>query len=56
MYLENVDTLPEIIDIVYAMGKAVGYATGVKPKDGVENRAGRADGGNRRERKLKTGV
>jgi hypothetical protein len=53
MYLENVDTLPEIIDIVYAMGKAVGYATGVKPKDGVENRAGRADGGNRRERKLK---
>ncbi len=56
MYLENVDMLPEIIDIVCAMGKAVGCATGVKSKDGVENRAGRADGGNRRERKLKTGV
>ena len=32
MYLPSADTIPEINDIVYAMGKAVGYAMGVRSK------------------------
>ena len=36
------------------MGKAVGHATGVKPKERNENGARKAEGGNRRERKLRT--
>ena len=47
MYLPSADTIPEITDIVYAMGKAVGYAMGVRSK------VRKAEGGNRRERKLK---
>ena len=35
------------------MGKAIGYATGIKPKERNENRPQKAEGGNRRERKLK---
>ena len=53
LYLPSADTIPEITDIVYVMGKAIGYATGIKPKEGNENRPKKAQCGNRRERKLK---
>ena len=53
LYLPSADTIPEITNIVYAMGKAIGYATGIKPKEGSENRSKKAEGGNRRECKLK---
>ena len=46
LYLPSADTIPEITDIVYAMGKAIGYATGIKPKEGNENRPKKADDGN----------
>ena len=35
------------------MGKTIGYKTAIKPKEGNENRSKRAEGGNRRGRKLK---
>ena len=54
LYLPSADTIPEITDIIYSTGKAVGHATGVKPKERNENGARKAEGGNRRERKLKT--
>ena len=54
LYLPNADTIPEITDIVYAMGQAIGYATGIKPKEGNENRPKQDEGGNRRDHKLKT--
>ena len=38
LYLATIDTIPEITGIVYAMGKAIRYATGIKPKEGNENR------------------
>ena len=38
LYLPSADTIPEITDIVYVMGKAIGYATGIEPKEGNENR------------------
>ena len=41
LYLPRADIIPEITDIAYAMKKAIGYATGLKPS------------GNRKERKLK---
>ena len=53
LYLPSVDTIPEITDIVYAMGKTIGYGTGIKPREGNENRPKKAEGGNRRECKLK---
>ena len=53
MYLPSADTVPEITDIVHAMGKAVGYATGVRSKESNGNGVRKAEGGNRRERKLK---
>ena len=53
MYLPSADTIPEITDIVYAMGKAVGYAIGVRSKESNENGARKEEGGNRREHKLK---
>ena len=53
LYLPSADTIPEITNIVYAMGKAIGYATGIKPKEGNESRPKKAEGGNRRKRKLK---
>ena len=52
-YLRSADTITEIIDIVYAMGKAVGYVMEIKPREGNDNRGRKAAGGNRRERKLK---
>ena len=56
LYLPSADTIPEITDIVYVMGKAIGYATGIKPKEGNENRPKKAQCGNRRERKLKAEI
>ena len=53
MYLPSADTIPEITDIVYAMGKAVGYAVGVRSKESNGNGVRKAEGGNRREHKLK---
>ena len=35
------------------MGKAIGYVTGIKPKEGNENRPKKAQGRNRTEHKLK---
>ena len=48
LYLPSADTIPEITDIVHAMGKVIGYATGIKPKEGTVNRPEKAEGGNRR--------
>ena len=53
MYLPSADTIPEITDIVYAMGKAVGYTMGVKSKESNGNGVRKTEGGNRRERKMK---
>ena len=53
LYLPNTDTIPEITDMVYAMGKAVAYSLGVVPKENNESRTKKAENGNRRERKLK---
>ena len=55
-YLPSADTIPEITDIIYSMGKAVGHATGVKQKERNENRARKAEGGNRQEHKLRTEI
>ena len=54
LYLPSADTILEITDIIYSMEKAVGHGTGVKPKEINENGARKAEGGNRRERKLRT--
>ena len=56
MYLPNADTIPEITDIVFAMGKAVVCTMRVKPKQKNQRRARKAEGGNRRERKLKAEI
>ena len=53
LYLPSADIITEITNIVYAMGKAIGYATRIKLKEGNENRPRKAESGNRRERKLK---
>ena len=53
MYLPSADRIPEITGIVHAMVKPIGYATGIKPKEENENRPKKAQGGNRRKRKLK---
>ena len=39
LYLPSPDTIPKITDIIYAMGKATGHATAIKPKKGNENRS-----------------
>ena len=52
IYRKNADTLPEVTDIVYAMGKAIGSHLGVKQRDNDSTRKRTADGGNGRERKL----
>ena len=38
------------------MGKSAGYVTGKKAKEGNENRLKKAQGGNRKERKLKAEI
>ena len=54
LYLPSADTMPEITNIVFVMGKAIGYATGPKSTKGNEQkRPTKEEGGNRRERKLK---
>ena len=53
LYLPSADAIPEITDTVYVMEKAIGYATGIKPKEGNESRPKKVEGGNRRECKLK---
>ena len=53
LYLPSTDTIPEITDIVYDMGKATGYATGIKPKGENEKRPKKDQGGNRREGELR---
>ena len=41
LYLPNVDTIFEITDMVYAMGKAVPYTLGVKPKEPEKSKKSR---------------
>ena len=53
LYLPSTATIPEITDIVYDMGKAIGYATGIKPKGENEKRPKKDQGGNRREGELR---
>ena len=53
LYLPSADIISEITNTVYAIGKAIGYETRIKLKEGNENRPRKAESGNRRERKLK---
>ena len=52
-YLIDVNTIPEITDKVYAMGKAIAFKLGVKQPESNTTKKKDANGGNRRERKLK---
>ena len=54
VYLKEVDTIPEICDKVYAMGRAIGIKLGKLVEVNHGNRKKRfTNGDNRRERKLK---
>ena len=54
IYLKEVDTTPEICDKVYAMGTAIGFKLGkLLESDSCERKKKSANGGNRREQKLK---
>ena len=54
LYLRDVDTIPEICDKVYAMGRAIASKLGVRvDKEQPGKKKGNAAGGNRQERKLK---
>ena len=53
-YLEVVNEIPEITDIVYAMGNAIAEKMGIKRKK--EPRKSRPGNGNRRERKIKANM
>ena len=53
IYLTSTDTLLEVTDIVYAMGKAIGSYLAVKQRDNDSTRKRTVDGGNCRECKLK---
>ena len=55
IYLINADTIPEIKDKVYVMGKVIGHKLGAGQKQRSGNRRQKAGGGNRRERKLSIG-
>ena len=50
-YLEIVNEIPEITDMVYAMGNAIAEKMGIKKKK--EPRKSTFGNGNRRERKMK---
>ena len=50
-YLKEVDEIPEITDVVYAMGEAIAEKIGITKK--VRQQKKRPGNGNRRERKLK---
>ena len=57
IYLNEVDIIPEICDKVYAMGRAIGFKLGnLVEKDKGEKKKQGANGGNRREQKLKKGI
>ena len=43
MYLPSADIIPKITDIVYAMGKAFGYAMGVRSKESNEKGVRKAE-------------
>ena len=54
LYLRDVDTIPEICDKVYAMGRAIASEMGVHvDKEQPGKKKGNAEGGNHQERKLK---
>ena len=54
IYLKEVDTIPEICDKVYAMGRAIGFKLGkLVESDSGERKKKSVNRGNRRERKLK---
>ena len=54
IYLKEVDTTPEICDKVYAMRTAIGFKLGkLLESDICERKKKSANGGNRREQKLK---
>ena len=53
IYLKSANTLQEVTDIVYAMGKSIGSHLGVKQRDNDSTCKRTADGGNRREGKLR---
>ena len=50
-YLKEVDEIPEITDVVYAMGEAIAEKIGITKK--VRQQKKKPGNGNRRERKLK---
>ena len=53
-YLKEVDNIPEICDKVHAMGRAIGFKFGkLVEGDQGDRKKKSANGGNRRERKLK---
>ena len=52
--LRDVDIIPEVCDKVYAMGRDIASQLGVRvDKELPGKKKGNAEGGNRRERKLK---
>ena len=54
LYLRDVNTIPEICDKVYAMGRAIASKLGVRvDKEQPGKKKGNAEGGNRWENKLK---
>ena len=50
-YLKEVDEIPEIMDVVYAMGKTIPENIGITKKDRQQQK--KPGDGNRRERKMK---
>ena len=54
IYLKEVDTIPEIYDKVYVMGRAIGFKLGklVEGNQGDRKKKS-ANGGSRQEQKLK---
>ena len=55
-YLHGVDTIPEITDKVYAMGRAIERKMGIAQKEKKDKVKQKPTNGNRRERKLKAKV
>ena len=53
IYLLNTDSIPEITDKVYTMGRAVSFKLGVGQREQNGDRKQKPKEGNRRERKLK---
>ena len=57
IYLKVVDTIPEICEKVYAMGRAIGFKLGkLVEGDQGDKKKKNGNAGNRRERKLKTEI